>query len=69
MPFGGHDDPTEQELRWMAFTSLAYGAKGILYFCYWCETIVRRISTVDGEIIISLVPTRFAERTPLVAYA
>ena len=35
MPFGGHSDPTEAQLAWQIFTSLAYGAKGILYFCYW----------------------------------
>ena len=27
-------DPTEAQLRWQVFTSLAYGAKGVLYFCY-----------------------------------
>lgn len=35
MPFGGHSDPTEAQLAWQIFTSLAYGAKGVLYFCYW----------------------------------
>lgn len=35
MPFGPHFDPTESGIRWQVFTSLAYGAKGILYFCYW----------------------------------
>jgi hypothetical protein len=35
MPFGPHYDPTEAHLRWQIYTSLAYGAKGILYFCYW----------------------------------
>jgi hypothetical protein len=35
MPFGPHFDPTESDLRWQIFTSLAYGAKGVLYFCYW----------------------------------
>ncbi len=34
MPFGPHYDPTEAQLRWQIYTSLAYGAKGILYFCY-----------------------------------
>jgi len=28
-------DPTEAELRWQVFTTLAYGAKGVLYFTYW----------------------------------
>ncbi len=35
MPFGAHDDPTESQLRWQIYTSLAYGARGVLYFCYW----------------------------------
>ncbi|MDX9976180.1 MAG: beta-galactosidase [FCB group bacterium] len=35
MPYGPHTDPTEAQLRWQAFTSVAYGAKGVLYFCYW----------------------------------
>lgn len=35
MPFGPHMDPTEGGLRWQIFTSLAYGAKGVLYFCYY----------------------------------
>jgi hypothetical protein len=34
MPYGGHSDPTESQLAWQIFTSLAYGAKGILYFWY-----------------------------------
>ncbi|MBM3476295.1 MAG: hypothetical protein FJX75_23735 [Armatimonadetes bacterium] len=38
MPFGPHLDPTEADLRWQIFTSLAYGAKGVLYFCYWTPT-------------------------------
>ena len=35
MPFGAHSDPTEAQLRWQIFTSLAYGARGLMYFCYW----------------------------------
>lgn len=35
MPFGNHTDPTEAQIRWQIYTSLAYGAKGVLYFCYW----------------------------------
>lgn len=35
MPYGPHTDPTESQLRWQVYTSLAYGAKGVLYFCYW----------------------------------
>lgn len=35
MPFGDRIDPTEAQIRWQIFTSVAYGAKGVLYFCYW----------------------------------
>jgi hypothetical protein len=35
MPFGPHFDPTEAQLRWQIYTSMAYGAKGVLYFCYY----------------------------------
>jgi len=35
MPFGSHFDPTEAQIRWQIFTSVAYGAKGVLYFCYY----------------------------------
>ncbi len=35
MPFNDRIDPTEAQIRWQIFTSLAYGAKGVLYFCYW----------------------------------
>jgi len=35
MPFGPHTDPTEAQLRWQIYTSIAYGAKGVLYFCYY----------------------------------
>lgn len=28
-------DVSEAEIRWQVFTSLALGAKGVLYFCYW----------------------------------
>lgn len=35
MPFGPHFDPTEAQLRWQINASLAYGAKGVLYFCYY----------------------------------
>ncbi len=35
MPFGPHHDPTEAQIRWQIYASLAYGAKGVLYFCYW----------------------------------
>jgi len=34
MPFGPHTDPTEAQIRWQVYTSIAYGAKGLNYFNY-----------------------------------
>jgi hypothetical protein len=30
-----HGDPSEAMIRWQATTSLAYGASGVMYWCYW----------------------------------
>lgn len=35
VPHGPYRDPDEIDLRWQAYTTLAYGAKGILWFTYW----------------------------------
>jgi len=35
MPFHKYDDPTDAQLKWQIYTSLAYGAKGLIYYCYW----------------------------------
>jgi hypothetical protein len=35
MPFNDRLDPTEAQIRWQIFASIAHGAKGVLYFCYW----------------------------------
>lgn len=35
MPYGPHTDPTEAQMRWQIFASVAHGAKGVMYFCYW----------------------------------
>jgi len=35
MPLPDHPDPTEAQLRWQVNASLVYGAKGVLYFCYY----------------------------------
>lgn len=35
MPYGPHTDPTEDQLRWQVYASLTYGAKGVLWFCYY----------------------------------
>lgn len=28
-------EPTREDIRWQVFSNLAFGAKGIQYFCYW----------------------------------
>lgn len=38
MPFQSYTAPTRGMIAWQAFTSLAYGAKGVLYFTYWSPT-------------------------------
>ncbi len=35
VPHGPYRDPDEADLHWQAYTTLAYGAKGILWFTYW----------------------------------
>lgn len=35
LPHGPYRDPDEADLRWQAYTTLAYGAKGLLWFTYW----------------------------------
>jgi hypothetical protein len=38
VPHGGFRDPSAADLRWQVYTSLCYGAKGIMYFTYWTDT-------------------------------
>lgn len=35
MPYGPQTDPTADQIRWQIYATLAYGAKGVLYFCYY----------------------------------
>jgi hypothetical protein len=35
IPHYGYRDPSEGDMRWQAYTSLAYGIKGIGWFTYW----------------------------------
>jgi len=35
IPHYGYRDPSEGDMRWQAYTSLAYGMKGIGWFTYW----------------------------------
>jgi hypothetical protein len=51
--------PTEAQLRWQINISLAYGAKGILYFTYWTPEPAR------GENFESAIITPDGKRTPL----
>jgi hypothetical protein len=51
--------PTEAQLRWQVNISLAYGAKGILYFTYWTPEEAR------GENFASAIITPDGQRTPL----
>jgi len=52
--------PTEGELRWLVYTSLAYGAKGVVWFRYWGAPAGSRqgILEPDGQV---------TERYPIVA--
>ena len=47
-------DPTEEEIRWQVWVNLAFGAKGIQYFCYWSpgsgsEVFSDALITRDGK--------------------
>lgn len=57
-PHGPYRDPSEGELRWQVYTSLAYGCQGILYFTYFTPHdasssfrlgIIRRDGTRDRK--------------------
>ncbi|MFC1597310.1 hypothetical protein ACFL5Q_05145 [Planctomycetota bacterium] len=48
----GYRDPTDAEMRWQVYTSLAYGMKGILYFIYWTPDPAAppdRVAIVDSK--------------------
>jgi len=53
-PFHTCRDPNESDFRWQAWTTLAYGAKGISYFTYW---------TPDSENFHDGIIGFFGERT------
>jgi hypothetical protein len=64
--FYGEPDPTEAQVRWQAFTSLAFGAKGLLYFCYWTGILVQKVPFQSPNATPSLVLTHHygqAQRT------
>src|SRR5215831_19228203 len=46
---GTYRRPSESDLRWMQFSNLAYGAKGLWYFTYWGA------STLDAFAHVAIV--------------
>ena len=48
LPHRNYRNPSEADLRWQVYTSLAYGARGIMYFTYWTIPLRR----VRGPAII-----------------
>jgi hypothetical protein len=57
--FSGRVVPNEAQLRWQINISLAYGAKGVLYFTWWTPEIAR------GEGFESAIISLDGNRTPL----
>lgn len=55
-----HSDPTEAQMRWQVFTSLAYGAKGVLYYCYNSEPCGRG-GVLHAKAPAGVVPARSKE--------
>jgi hypothetical protein len=55
LPHWSYRNPTEADLRWQIFTSIAYGAKGIMYFTYW---VLKEWDLGEGPAIIKLDGTR-----------
>jgi len=56
--------PTRTEIMWQANTALAYGARGILWFCYWTP----RESKLEGivtEVHYSAMIDKNGKRTPV----
>jgi hypothetical protein len=57
----GYAEPSDAQMRWQVYTSMAYGMKGIMYFVYWApkewekDNPYRAIVDYDGK------PTRMGE--------
>jgi len=52
LPHFAYRNPGEADMRWQAYTSVAYGARGIMYFTYWCEKSLAQgpaIITAEGQ--------------------
>jgi len=43
LPHRNYRNPNEADLRWQVYTSLAYGARGVMYFTYWTMPKWRRV--------------------------
>lgn len=54
-------DPSEKEIRWQVWINLAFGAKGIQYFCYWSPGS-------GAEVFSDALITREGEKTDKYAY-
>jgi hypothetical protein len=55
LPHFDYRDPSEADLRWQVYTSLAYGSRGIIYFTYWN---VKGLSRADAPSIMAMDGTR-----------
>ncbi len=56
--------PTREEIMWQANTALAYGARGILWFCYWTPPETK----LDGkitEVHYSAMIDKTGKKTPV----
>jgi len=51
--------PTEAELRWQVLCSMAFGAQGYQYFCYWTP------AGPGDNVAKSACVTEFGEKTPV----
>ncbi|HUT32850.1 MAG TPA: hypothetical protein VNE39_05180 [Planctomycetota bacterium] len=47
--WAGMRPPGEGELRWLAYTALAYGAKGVVWFRYWGAPAGSRLGIVEPD--------------------
>ena len=51
LPHFGYRNPSEADLRWQVYTSLAYGSRGIIYFTYWD---VKELAAHQGPAIMTM---------------
>ena len=58
-----HRSPKYEDLRWQAYTTLAFGGSGIQYFCYWTPL------DGGGETFGDALVDREGNKTPIFDYA